>query len=446
MGVVVRREDESRVRAEPATAREQAAPGGAPAGAPAWRTAALMWRYAAGFLGLAVLVGGWLRAAMAWPRWGLGANLRFAVHAHSHVAFFGWVVLAVTGAMTLAARPGAARARTLARVTHGVAAASLLVFVAFLRGGYDATAIALSTVHVALWIALAALLWRPLRAPGAPVGAEVGAPAGAPARAHLRAALVFLVLAGVSTLGPGIALARGATDPWLRELAVKLFLGLFIGGFVWLAAMGVARERLHRQRFARAALALVAAGVVPSVLLHPAPPPPAGALLVVGRVGSLLVGAGTLLFAADLLAARTRSPLLLLAGVAALVKGALELLAGAGVGLALVHSQPVVIAYLHLVLLGAVTPIFLAAMSVGGRPWRRVVAYSAGLATMLLALVALGWPAAYRVASAAGIDAIGLLKLASLGGALCVVSAMMLLPWARRTDALAGASGAVSSR
>ncbi|MEX2572108.1 MAG: hypothetical protein WD737_12480, partial [Gemmatimonadota bacterium] len=280
---------------------------------------------------------------------------------------------------------------------------------------YNVWTIAISMAHVALWFIFVALAWGPSRA-------IEGA-----GRPFFRAALVLLLLAGAGAMSPGIVMARGISDPWVGQIAIHSFLSPFIAGWLALTAMATVYARLRAPRFAAAALWCTVLGVLPSALLHPTAPPPASWVTDIGRIGTGLVGVGTLLFCLDLLRARSAAPLLRLATAAALIKGAGELGVGVGLGLDLIAVRSITIAYLHLLLLGMITPVLMhAVLRVPAAP-RRVFLYAAGLGIMLVSLVGLGSPATAGLLLAVGLPSVGWLYWSALvGGATCALAIMIL--------------------
>jgi hypothetical protein len=242
-------------------------------------------------------------------------------------------------------------------------------------------------------------------------------------------------------------MAKGITQGWLRELGVELFLTPFICGWLALGVMGAAYGRIGGGRLSGWALRLTATGVIPAALLFVASAPPRPELLWLGRAGSVLLGLGGLAFAADVLrAGRRAGALLFLAGAAAALKGALEVAAGLGAGAALLHNRPIGLAYLHLTLLGFITPALLAAAY--GRARRDAegaadaalprnawappavagaLANGTGLAVMCGALLGLGWPAVGALLASLGISFNALFTLAFAGGALSALAVLALL-------------------
>ena len=386
--------------------------------APARRVAAA---WAGALLVLTLLLGVWLRALFLHPGLAGGIPFPHLVHGHSHLAFFGWIVPAFTA--LLAGRLGDApgRQRLLRWHAHAVGVASLAALASFLRDGYGGLSIPLSAFHVALWWALLPLAWPLARATPTE-------------RRLLRTALVALAVAGAATTLPAVLHARGVTDGWLREVGIRLFLGAFLHGWVGLGAMALLvgalerDRRLRRPAVALAGAALVAAGTLPATLLYVGAAPPASWILPVGRAGAALVALGTLLLAAPALPHRL-PPALHLAAAAATLAGTVELLAALGVGAAHLHARPLVVAFLHLHLLGVATPILLATLAPA--PHRPVVqlpplATAAGTGTMLAALAAMGWPWLGTLAAGVGLHPLRLLQLALAGG---VVATVALVAW-----------------
>jgi hypothetical protein len=385
--------------------------------------ARLYTRYAVALLGLTLLAGVHMRLAVVLPalRGALsGPNL---VHAHSHAAFFGWAAMGVFALVTLRLRLNATQQLAHRVLAHATGIASAAAFVGFALRGYDAVTIALSAFHVALWVTFTTLVWRGLRELASPL------------RGFVRAGLLFLAGAGLATLAPLFMMIRGTTDPWLQQFGVKLFLTPFVTGFLLLVAMGVVYDVARDARRSRSALLLVALGTLPSTVLYVAGTPPLPGLLWFGRAGMALVGLGTLLFAGDVTAstlrrgahARGLPPLAWLVAVAGAAKGGLELLAAAGVGASFMHNRAIIIAVLHLVLLGVVTP----ALTLGIRGLRgdgvRTLGYAVSLAVLTIAVGVTGWPWAARLLALRGVPFDVLFMIAALAGALAAAVLLLLV-------------------
>lgn len=368
-------------------------------------------RYAAALLALTLLAGLWLRAMMTVP--GLPAPVRgpWLLHAHSHGGFFGWAAMGAFAVVTSRIRLGATSQAAHLVLAHLTGIASFAAFIGFALRGYDMVTIPLSAAHVVLWFTFVALVWRPLR--------ELPALE----RCLLRGALAFLVVAGLGTIAPVMVMVRGVSDPWLEPFSVKLFLTPFVSGFLVLLAAGVLAGRRLLSGAALPALGLIAAGTLPSTVLYVSATPPSDAWLLAGRWGIGASGAGLLLLATSARRTLPRlAPLDMLALLSLAAAGALQLLASAGVGAAFMHSRGLVIAVLHLVLLGVVTPAFLLGMRPDLRAPRLSAAYACGLLLMTGSLALSAWPWAARQLFDAGVGFDTLLRLALAGGALAAAA------------------------
>jgi hypothetical protein len=376
--------------------------------------------YAALFLGVTLLSGVWLRGAFVQPEVMRGFAFAHVLHAHSHLAFFGWTSMALFALIARRSRLGV-QVPWLRWHAHAMGVASAAAFVGFLLGGYNAFTIAISVVHVLIWATFVAEAWGPV---GALARVE---------RMFARGALAFLALAGAGALTPGFVMARGINDPWIGQVAIYSFLSPFMAGWLMLGAMGAVYAAVERPRYADAALWLTLAGALPAALLHPSAPPPTEWLLLVGRSGTLALGLGTAFFALDVLSAGARvAPLLRLAVGAAAVKGVAEIAVSLGIGLELASVRPITIAYLHLVLLGVVTPALMAAGLRLPHAPLRTAAYAAGLGLMLACLVALGYAPATVALVAIGVTPATLYWGALVGGAGTALAGIAMMAGQRR--------------
>jgi hypothetical protein len=319
---------------------------------------------------------------------------------------------------------------------------SAAAFVGFAQRGYDMTTITISAVHVLLWVIFVVAVWRPL---GALPTIE---------RRYLRTGVAFLATAGLATIAPVLMMVRGVSEPWLLQMGVKLFLTPFVTGFLVITALGLLYSRVRARAGALPALWLIALGTVPSTLLYVTAAPPAPWLLWVGRAGMGMVGAGLLFVACDIAYARvarrtetspTLPPLAVLALAAVAVAGAVKLLAALGVGATFMHSRNIVVAVLHLVLLGVVTPSFILALRPELRAPRRTTAYAASLFVMLASIAASGWPWAARTLMTMGVRLDTLFQVAALSGVLATLVLLTLFVSGRSTEAAARSHHAAMS-
>ena len=384
-----------------------------------------------------VAAGVWLRSIPLWRSLLGGVAYGNAVHAHSHLALFGWATMGLMAAIV--ARMSDRTSARLRWHAWAVGGASGAAFLAFLQQGYGPLSIVISTLQVVLWVAFAAAVWR------ATVSLHHGT------RLWIRAALGCLMLAAAGAILPGVATATGASRA-VQRIAVELFLTLVIQGWLFLGALAVLVTPGPRARWHGPALAMLLTGMLPAVLTR-VPGVESEALLVLGRTGLLLTGAGSLMVAWSAWPRRdTADPphaiaWLRLALACVAVKGVSELVAAAEPGGMLVLLRPVVIAYLHLVLLGALTSALVVALvPASSLVARSAPVHAAGLALTLGALGTMALPDLLGRAMPFPVRAMltvalagGVLSAASLG---TVAIASLVREWRRSTVRVTSRLGA----
>lgn len=392
-------------------------------------------RIAFASLAVVVLAGVWMRAALLWP-WTIGGfTYAHVVHAHSHLALFGW---ATAGEMAVIARRLPDARRWPRAHVAALAVATAAAFVSFLLEGYGAASIVVASVHVLLWVGFVAGAWSS-------VGYD------RPAASWLRAALVLLLLAGVAAVLPAVAGATGAS-PLVARTVVKAFLTLLVQGWIFLAAVGMLLPATANARWSRVALALLAIGTLPSAMAHV--PAVESALLVgLGRVGLLLTGAGSLAAGWLLLRGRrgpTGDPMhawYALAVACVVLKGVGEIGAALADSRLVLLLRPAVIAYLHLVLLGVLTAALVIVLAPHRGARRTAVLHGAGLVVMLGALLVLAGmeltTTASTVLTPRLLNGLALAGAAASAAALLVVSIPRLRPMAGTLRARRSAEAAV---
>ena len=332
-----------------------------------------------------------------------GLNYAYLTHAHSHVAFLGWVfsaffALALRFFVPEGDRAGYWRLFLCAQV----ATAGMLI--AYPIQGYGAASIAFSTLHMLCSGVFAWRLWRRSRA-------------SLVARGYLRTALGFMVISGLGPLALGPLAAAGLREtPWY-PLSVYFYLHCQYNGWFVFFLVAVLSQYRHERGLpvhtiaARRSLGWLAGGCVLTFALSVLWINPPGWVYAIAVGGGLvqMVGCGyllgTLRGAADLFVGERRRlvrGLAILALVAFLVKVVLQFTASwPGLEVFAVY-RPAVIGFLHLVFLGVVTPMLIGwAVELG---WLRVRAVGkAGLGLYLAgALLTEGALGAVSVAQGAG--------------------------------------------
>jgi hypothetical protein len=387
-------------------------------------------RYAGLFLGVSVLAGLWLRAGLYHPPLLDGVVFVNLVHAHSHLAFYGWATMGLFGAMVAYSDPPAWTAPVLRVHAHVMALLSILAFVTFFRGGYSMESVLVSMGHVVGWLVFVGLAW------------PRGGRGSAEARPLFRLGLGFLALSGVATLAPLVVMIRGASSVWLDRFAIEIFLVPFVAGWLIVAALGAVYAYIGRVAPPRAALWALSLGVFPSSLAFPPGMAPLAWLPVAGRIGlaAVALGTGFMVYRVartvavpggrDRAAVRDgRTGLVVIALTALGLKVLVDLAVASGIGMHLIHNHSMTVAYLHLALLGAVTTALIGSLTgaAGDRVRGVVVAvYAAGLVLMVGPLALMGSPAGLRLSFAAGLDINALLAVSLLGGVVLVAAVLPL--------------------
>lgn len=386
---------------------------------------------ALGFLLVVALTGTLLRWQMVYPVPGLNAG--HLLHAHSHVAFLGWVFNAFVALGLVAFLPASAHAgfRRLFVVLQ-IAVLGMLVTYPFT--GYAPASIAFSTLHL---IGAAVFAWRLWH----------GAEATPVARAALRVALAFLVLSGVGPLALGPLAAFDLREHPAYQLSIYFYLhGQYNGWFVFfllaLLFQSLARtDRLDAAREAVAANALrwLAVGAVLTFAQSTLWLSPPGWVYTLAALGGLvqLVGCAHLLRvlrgAGDTVSGTVRALVVLALG-AFLLKQVLQAGAAWPALDALANHRFIVIAFLHLVFLGVVAPaIFAYALHLrwlrdgpGIRAALTLFFSAAAFTELVLVAVALGKsfgmpiaPTLFAAALAMSVAVVGLLRTLRAGGETC---------------------------
>ncbi len=342
-------------------------------------TPRLCFRVAWGFFAVAAVLGLLLRMQLVYPlSW---VNYGNFLHAHSHVAFLGWVFNAFFALALRFFVPGEQwRSYLLIFLLTQVAVVGMLV--TFPIQGYARESIVFSTAHM---VCAAIIVVRVLRENRA----------GPAARPYLWAAAVFMIgsAAGPLSLGP-LMVADLRNSPWY-DLAVGYYLHFQYNGWFLFFLLAVALQRLHESgetRFVRPALRAfpwLVSGCVATVVLAALPLPPPGWVFAVAALGGALqatgcyfgfgvVREGRKLFRPE--SGRFVLWLAGLAGVAFLVRTALQALAAWPGLLNLATNHFTIIAFMHLIFLAIVAPMVIAwAIDQGWLRWNLAGRVGVGL-------------------------------------------------------------------
>ncbi len=314
-------------------------------------TARRAFALALGFLLVTAILGTLLRLHTAVPLPGFAYG--HVLHAHSHVAFLGWVFNAFFAlALTYFAPPGEQRGYVRLFVVLQIAVVGMLV--SYPIQGYGSVSIAFSTLHMVGSGVFAWKLWH--RNTASPV-----------ARGHLRAALLFLVVSGLGPLALGPLAASGLRDTPAYQLSIYFYLHCQYNGWFLFFLQAVLFQSFTpaNPAAARQALHWLSAGAVltlaqSALWLHP--PGWVYALAALGG-GVQLVGCVYLLRAlrgAGTLFRGMARALAVLALASFFLKHLLQAASAAPALAHLANHRFTVIAFLHLVFLGVVAPALFA--------------------------------------------------------------------------------------
>ncbi len=328
-----------------------------------------------------------------------GFVYKYWLHTHSHVVMLGWVYNALA-ALTLWSFPMQDRNRWQRYLFVATQLFVAGILLSFPFHGYFWASILFSTLHIFASYLFAYRVWHDTNAvkhsiPALPLH-------------FLRWALFFLVF---STLGPfmvAYVMASGQESSIWYRLSIYFYLhfqsnGWFVTQMLALILIFMARQRTRSYPIAaRSAIWLFTAGVLLSYAQSAIWTGPPAWVYFTARAGALLQisGLGLLYFAIrkDLAAFRKSSFIHRITGLVLLLllfKSLLQLAMLFGGPLqALSEKHPVIIAFLHLIFLGVLTPFLLVQPSATGMtppfgPLKKFLflIFLTGFALMELALV-----------------------------------------------------------
>ena len=298
-----------------------------------------------------------------------GINQKFLLHAHSHFAFSGWVSHALM-TLIVAALFSRKGHQTPPAKYQFVLFANLLasygMLIGFFLQGYGAYSIAAAAATVIISYLFAIMCWRDMAKP-----TPHDNPAGHP---WIRAALLFLAVSSIGTYCLAYLNASGNTDPRLQLASVYFFLHFQYNGWFFFACMGLIYHLLGqyhapiKHTLASYRLFVLACPVnfLLSVLWWDMP----GwlyfvlVMAVMAQSGAWVIGLAQCLANRRLMVHRLppiAGRLFICVAVAATIKFTLQGLSVIPALSTLSYSfRPIVIGYLHLVLLGVISLFIMA--------------------------------------------------------------------------------------
>lgn len=296
-------------------------------------------------------------------------NQKFVLHAHSHFAFAGWISHALMVFMAAALHRKKSHEVLPSRyqwlILANIAVAYMMLISFFLQG-YGLYAIIASSLSVGVSYAFATIAWRDLRA---------RIQASVPAK-WFAAALLFLVISSIGTFVLAYLMASHNTDPRRQLAAVYFYLHFQYNGWFLFTCLGLFHDWAQRAgigiKHEKMLFWVLASACIPGYLLSVLwwdLPFSLYILLVVAASAQAIVW---LFWIKEVWRGRRlwamQTPtiakwLLLTVAIAATIKFLLQALSVIPALSQLAYSfRPIVIGYLHLVLLAVISVFIIAYM------------------------------------------------------------------------------------
>lgn len=308
-------------------------------------------------LALVALMGFLLRNKILFPL--PFVNYKNLLNAHSHLAFSGWVGLALLAFFVYDLLPsGYAEKRLYQRLLWGVEISSLGMAVAFPLQGYAGVSLFFSTLFILTTYVFGWHFFKDLRSAGV----------RAPVRWLALASVACLILSSIGPYALAYMMATKSTNALLHRDALYTFLHLQYNGFFTLGIFALYFHQLGRKgvvltKAMRRFCAFLTASVLPSLFLsllwHNL-----AVFYALALLGCLLIFLSLLQVPAVFRAGQKRRffrhRLARLFWMASFVSFAVKMLLTVGtlyapLGNAVYGARPVIIGFLHLVFLGFVS-------------------------------------------------------------------------------------------
>ncbi|NCI46278.1 hypothetical protein [Sediminibacterium soli] len=288
-------------------------------------------------------------------------DFKHILHAHSHFAFGGWVALALLALLTHYLLPAGLRTAKIFRYTiAGTLVTAYGMLAGFIWQGYAFLSILFSTLFILVSYVFAFVFIREIRR--AALSRQV--------KMLAASAVLYMVLSSVGPFTLAYLMATRSQNLYLYKDAIYTYLHLQYNGFFTLSVFALLLHYLDLQGTAiRWFGRLLNASVLPSLFLSYLWHYPGTFTAAMAIAGSVLTAACLVcfLYALPLLqtaAARVYRPAKTIASIA-LTAFALKMLFQAvliipSLGERVFSNRPVIIGFLHLVLLGFVSVFLLA--------------------------------------------------------------------------------------
>ncbi|HEU4554933.1 MAG TPA: hypothetical protein VFS25_18935 [Chitinophaga sp.] len=343
-------------------------------------------------LAIVALLGLLLRSKILFPLPGI--NFGFLLHAHSHFAFTGWVTLCLLTLITYKIVPAGYNSRPVYQwLLGGMLVSAVGMLLSFPFEGYAAVSIVFSTLSILVSYAFAWVLVKHVLSAGV----------SRPVMILLFSALAALVLSSAGPFTLAYIMASHKAAPVLYRNAIYTYLHLQYNGFFTLGILALfvhdfssAFNGLAGKHLNRFAIAL-SVSVLPTLCLSYLWHSPNMAIRIIAIAGCACLAAALTWFIAMLWHAKTAfgnvHPFAKKLGALALISFVLKtamqvIIVIPAAGNMVFANRPVIIGYLHLIMLGFITLYLLGCLMQQGYFTAEQPAAKAGIIIFTWAIVA----------------------------------------------------------
>lgn len=282
------------------------------------------------------------------------------LHAHSHIAVLGWTFFAVF--IIFVTMIGQQNSRFVKYITVLLFLVTTIMFIAFLMQGYALYSIILSTIHIFFQYAIAYFIIKHIRK-------DKTIPKSS--RYFIYGAVVMLVISSFGPFALGAIASQGLRDSPIFDIAIYFYLHFQYNGWLTLMLIGMFLLMLHRRKISFSEKRMQTSFTIYFISLFP------GFLLSIlwynlGTIGIIFAAIGAIgqltaiiLFILTIIQANKQLEKNLSSFITYHIYGILALLAiKVAMEFGLLHptfgkliyeTRSVVIAYLHLTLLGFIS-------------------------------------------------------------------------------------------
>jgi len=154
------------------------------------------------------------------------------LHAHSHIAFLGWVYFALIAFIAKEYLDQSSKGYAWIIILTQISVFGMLF--TFARTGYSLSAISFSAMHMILSIIIAMIIFNRLKG-SRNLSARL-----------IRISFLFMILSGIGPLALGPILGMGLRDSIWYDMSIYLYLHFQYNGWFMMAIIGIIAKFLER--------------------------------------------------------------------------------------------------------------------------------------------------------------------------------------------------------